>query len=207
QKPSISRLRGRYVAAGRSVNVPAQRCYRAVRYRDDAEDRRREAAVRTPLVEGCDHCRAALESDVDQLAKEPVVRTAEAHVDDVRPLIDREIERFDQAEAVAHSPAAARLPAGPEAEDPRSRRNACNADAVTCLGGDNSRDASPVLLDRSGPSGDEVAVDHDLAGEVRVPGLDPAVDHGDLDSAACGQLVKIGEAPLACRGLGRVERI
>ena len=140
------------------------------------------------------------ERDRDQLAQKPVVRPAEAEVDDVGAILDGEIECLRETQRVAQRRRRT-LPAGTEAKEARAGRNPGNANAVTRLGRDDPRDGRPVLLTDILLPGYEVTVQQQLPCKVRVRGIDAAVDHRDARSAPGSNLMEVGEVPLDRRGL------
>ena len=76
---------------------------------------------------------------------------AQAEVDHLGVVADGEVERLGEAEAVADGGARLAgggrvLPAGPQRHQPRARRDAGDADAVACAGGDDAGDAGAVLF-------------------------------------------------------------
>ena len=99
QKPSSSGFSRRYVVPGRYVDARTGQC---IRHRDDAGHGGRKTSSRLALVEGCDDCAAALLGQFQQSSQQTIVRAAEAEVDNVRFLLDREIKGLRQAEAVAN---------------------------------------------------------------------------------------------------------
>src|SRR6185369_3953790 len=141
-KPSSSRFGCWDALSGRYVDRRAQASHGCVRDGDDPRQVSRKPAVRPAQIVSGDDGYPAIETDLQELAEQPVVGAGEAHVDDVGILVDREIQGFDEAEAVAHGVAARFLPAGTQAEKARSRRDSGDSDAVIGLGGDDSGDAS-----------------------------------------------------------------
>lgn len=192
EKPSSSWLRGRYITPRRSVDGALRGCQRHVRYGDHAWNRSWKAARRTPAIERRNHGQSMVQRRFNELSKQEIVGPAEAEIDNLGLFLDREIQRFRQAEAVAnrlprHTPLD--LPTGAEPKEPGAGSDSGNPDPIIRFGGDNARDASAVLLVRRRLVGDEVAIDEELAGEVRVLGLDAAVDNRDFDPATGGNPV------------------
>src|SRR3954447_23595735 len=109
------------------------------------------------MVDSRDNRAAVLQSRLQQLGEQPVFGAAEAEIDDVRVLLDCEVDRLGQAQSVADR-GGPLLPASAKAEQARAGRDSGNANSVISFGCDNPRDSGPMLLDRDSSSGDEVAV-------------------------------------------------
>jgi hypothetical protein len=145
----------------------------------------------------------------DQRPQEAVVGSAETEVDNVRPLSDCEIEGFCEAETVANrrSTLAALLPAGAKAKEPRSGRNASDSDSIVALGRNYARDPGPMVLGNLGLPRNEIAIDQELPGEIRVRRLDAAIDHCNPDAAARGDPVEVRQLPGSSRWLNQIKRV
>src|SRR5437763_8363991 len=154
EKPSSSWLRGRYITPGRSVDCGLRGCHRRVRHGDDAGNGGRETATLAPAIERRDHGQSMIQCGFDQLSKQEIVGTAKAEIDHIGLLLDREIECFCKAEAVANGlprRTSVDLPAGAQAEEPSAGSDSGNADMIIGFRGDNARDASAMLFVGCGP--------------------------------------------------------
>ena len=60
---------------------------------------------------------------------------------------------------------------------------------IVGLGGYNSRNPCAVLFGNEALTANEVTIDDNLAGKIRVASFDPAVDHCNLDALSSGDLV------------------
>ena len=121
-------------------------------------------------------------ASLEELTKQAVIRTGKAEIDHVGVVLDREVDRFRQAQRVANGRRRGGrldLPAGAQPQQPCAGRHSGDTHAIVGLCGDDSRDFGAVLLDRKRLTGDEVAVDQQLAGKVRVHRFDAAVDDGN----------------------------
>src|SRR4051812_24221095 len=91
------------------------------------------------------------ESNLHQFAQEPVVGAAEAEIDHVGLLIDREIQRLGQAEAIAHrrrTRPRLRLPTCAEAKQTRAWGHPRDSDAIVFPRRDHASDTGAMLVAR-----------------------------------------------------------
>lgn len=102
EKPSSSRLGGRHSSTRRYVNVVARWCQGRVRNCNDTGHRRREAAIGPRTIKGSDDFQSPRKRHLEQFAQQAVVGAAEAEVDDVGALLNREVEGLGEAERVAN---------------------------------------------------------------------------------------------------------
>ena len=208
QGPLAARLGGRDVVARREIDPAGRRAAFIGGDGDDAGVRGREAALGEMRVHRADDGRALGDGRVDQGAEQPVGRSAEAQIDHLGSMVDREAEGHREAQAVAQGiRRAGVLPAGAQGHQPRARSDADHAFVVVAYGGDDAGDAGAVALGLAGTVGQEIAADLDLADEVGMAQIDAAVDHRDLHVAAGGDLMQVGDPPGPRRRLQAVERI
>ncbi len=121
-------------------------------------------------------------------------------------MVDRELERLGEAQRVAHGCGGALLPAGTQAHQPSLRRDADDP-AIALARRNHASDRGAMLFGRIAVAADEIFRQRNLAVEIGMRGVDPAVDHRDADPAPGRDVMERTQMPLHGRRLGRRERI
>jgi hypothetical protein len=109
--------------------------------------RRRKSATGKHLVDRCDNRGAAQTSDIEQFTQQQILRTRQAHIDDLGSTFDSKMERFGKAQRVAVcclSAAAWLLPTSAQAHQPRPRGDTHDANSISAPGRNDARDAGPM---------------------------------------------------------------
>lgn len=211
QIPFIPRLGGRYVAIGGTVHAGRKRRQGFRRHTDHAGFGGRKPAPGQAGIERGHHRDPAAGGHGDQGGEQAVLRAGQAEIDHLGAMVDREVQRLGQAEAVAQGGRGGRavvdLPAGAQGHQPGARRDAGDAQAVAGLGRDHPGDAGAVPFGRARAVGHEILVGDELARQIGMVDLDPAVDDRDLDALAGGDLVQVGQPPGRGGRLRREQRV
>ena len=153
------------------------------------------------------HDHAACERCVEQRAEQPIGRTANAQVDDLRMPVERGLKRPGQRQRVAHGDTGRALAAAAQYQQPRRRRHADNAHAVAGPRDDDAGDGGAMPFSRIRVLRHRVLHRIELTAQIRMFDLDAAVDLRNEHATPGGESVQAMQLPGARGRLQTVERI
>ncbi len=139
----------------------------------------RRAAAR---VDRGDDDDAAPDGDLQQFGEQRILRPGEARIDDPDVALDREVQCLGKAQRITHRAVSPTLPAGTQTHQSGLGRDAGDTQAIVRDRRDDAGYAGAVLLGR-GRAADKILAERDLAAQIWMVVLDPAVDHRDGDAA------------------------
>ena len=119
-------------------------------------------------------------------ANRGIGRPGQAHVEDVHACLDRRLDRLGERERRAYG-SGGLFTTSPEYFDLGTRRETDDAELVVPRRADDAGDCRAVSVSLRVPG--ECALALDLAAQIRVLGIDPAVDDADPDISTCGRIV------------------